>query len=287
MITACSIGTAAADTFTVKNTNPSGADSLGQAISDANAHANINVDTPDMIAFAIPASDPHRNPATGVFTITPPVSGLPAITDSVIIDGYTQAGAKANTLATGNNAVLLIELSGADAGSGVSGLNFKAGSAGSTVRGLVINRFANTNGFAAAGIRISTNEITVLGNFIGTDPAGVTALGNASGIFSGGFVPGGNQIGSPLPADRNVISGNIDPLTGSGSGIVLTSGSEGDTVQNNYIGLNAAGNVALPNYVGISLNGTVRRDCTGRNRHRRRLGGTWHGRGQRHLWQLS
>ena len=213
------------------------------------------MNTPDMIAFAIPASDPHRNPATGVFTITPPVSGLPGITDSVIIDGYTQGGAKANTLATGNNAVLLIELSGADAGSGVSGLNFKAGSAGSTVRGMVINRFANTNGFAAAGITINTNEITVLGNFVGTDPAGATALGNAAGIFSGGFVPGGNQIGSPLPGDRNVISGNIDPLTGSGSGIVLTSGSEGDTVQNNYIGVNAAGNSALPNYIGITLTG--------------------------------
>ena len=151
MITACSIGTAAADTFTVKNTNPSGADSLGQAISDANAHANINLDTPDMIVFAIPTSDPNRNPATGVFTITPPISGLPAITDSVVIDGYTQAGAKTNTLAIGNNAILLIELSGADAGSGVSGLNFKAGSAGSTVRGLVINRFATPTGSRLPG----------------------------------------------------------------------------------------------------------------------------------------
>jgi hypothetical protein len=255
MIAACSIGTAAADTFTVKNTNPSGPDSFGQAIGAANGHANIDVNTPDVIVFAIPASDPNRNPATGVFTITPSVSGLPAITDSVIIDGYTQSGAKTNTLATGNNAVLLIELNGADAGSGVSGLNFKAGSAGSTVRGLVINRFANTNGFAAAGITINTNEITVLGNFIGTDPEGATALGNAAGIFSGGFVPGGNQIGSPLTGDRNVISGNIDPLTGSGSGIVLTSGSEGDTVQNNHIGVNATGNSALPNYIGITLNG--------------------------------
>ncbi len=255
IITACSIGTAAADTFTVKNANPSGTDSFGGAISDANGHANIDVNTPDVIVFAIPASDPNRNPATGVFTITPPVSGLPAVTDSVVVDGYTQAGAKANTLETGNNAILLIELSGADAGSGVSGLNFKAGSAGSTLRGLVINRFANTNGFAAAGITINTNKITVLGNFIGTGPAGATALGNAVGIFSGGFAPGGNQIGSPLPGDRNVISGNIDPLTGSGSGIVLVSGSESDTVQNNYIGLNAAGNSALPNYIGVTLTG--------------------------------
>ncbi len=36
---------------------------------------------------------------------------------------------------------------------------------------------------------------------------------------------------------------------------MLTSGSEGDTVQNNYIGVNAAGNSALPNYIGITLTG--------------------------------
>ncbi|MGI8957392.1 MAG: beta strand repeat-containing protein [Chthoniobacterales bacterium] len=249
------LATAAADTFTVTNTETSGAGSFAQAITNANGHPNIDVNTPDRIEFAIPTSDPNRDPSTGVFTIAPPSAGLPGITDSVIIDGYTQSGAKANTLATGNNAVLLIELSGVNAGSGVSGLNFKAGSAGSTVRGMVINRFANTNGFAAAGITINSNEITVLGNFIGTDPAGATALGNAAGIFSGGFVPGGNRIGSPLPGDRNVISGNIDPLTGSGSGLAFTNGSEGDTVQNNYIGVNAAGNSALPNFIGIALSG--------------------------------
>ena len=58
-----SIASAAADTFTVKNTNASGADSFAQAIVEANAHPNIDADTPDIIAFDIPASDPNRNAA--------------------------------------------------------------------------------------------------------------------------------------------------------------------------------------------------------------------------------
>jgi CSLREA domain-containing protein len=48
----------------------------------------------------------------GVCTINPS-SELPPITAPVTIDGYSQPGANANTLAVGNNAVLKIELSGA------------------------------------------------------------------------------------------------------------------------------------------------------------------------------
>ena len=50
----------------------------------------------------------------GVQTISP-ASPLPSITVPVVINGYTQPGAKQNSLANGDNAVLLIELSGASA----------------------------------------------------------------------------------------------------------------------------------------------------------------------------
>jgi len=74
LIAACSITSAAADTYTVKNTNPSGVDSFSQAVMDANGHPNIDADTPDLVVFAIPASDPNRDPATGVFTIALPTT---------------------------------------------------------------------------------------------------------------------------------------------------------------------------------------------------------------------
>ena len=64
---------AAAATFTVTNTNDSGAGSLRQAITDANASRGA-----DVILFNIAGSGPH--------TISPGLP-LPRITDSVVIDG--------------------------------------------------------------------------------------------------------------------------------------------------------------------------------------------------------
>src|SRR5438874_2131308 len=81
-------------TLTVTTTADSGAGSLRQAILDANAAAGT-----DTIAFNIPGA--------GVQTIAP-LTNLPMVTEAVVIDGYTQPGTSANSLATGDNAVLLI-----------------------------------------------------------------------------------------------------------------------------------------------------------------------------------
>src|SRR5215475_398330 len=178
--------TAQASTFVVTNTNNSGPGSLAQAILDANANPGA-----DLITFNIPGS--------GVHTISP-ASPLPTITDPVTIDGYTQPGASANSLAVGTNAVLQIELSGASANS-PAGLVISAGN--STIRGLVINRF-NFN-----GIRIQTNGGNVIaGNYIGTEPTGTASFAkpnNGIGVF---INTPNNTIGGSSSADRNVISGN-------------------------------------------------------------------------------
>ena len=76
---------AGAATFTVTNTNDSGAGSLRQAITDANAAAGA-----DTIAFNISG--------VGVQTINV-LSSLPNIAAPLTIDGYTQPGSSANTLA--------------------------------------------------------------------------------------------------------------------------------------------------------------------------------------------
>src|SRR5215210_2028491 len=89
---------AAAANFTVVNVNDSGAGSLRQAILDANANPG-----PDTIGFNIPGP--------GVKTITP-ATALPAITEALIIDGYTQPGSSVNFQTDSNNAVLLIEING-------------------------------------------------------------------------------------------------------------------------------------------------------------------------------
>src|SRR5439155_9421870 len=92
----------------------------------------------------------HRAP-TGVQTISPTAANgaLPTVSQSAIIDGYTQPGSTANIQATSDDAVLKVELNGTSAGGGVNGLTISAGN--STVRGLVINRFGNN------GIQLSAS----------------------------------------------------------------------------------------------------------------------------------
>ena len=219
-------GVTVANAFVVTNTNNSGIGSLRQAILNANTKPGS-----DAIVFDIPGS--------GVHTISP-ASPLPPIADPVVIDGYTQPGASPNTLAVGDNAILLIEVNGANAGIGVTGLTITAGS--STVRGLVINRFGG-DGIAITGSGASNNA--VLGNFIGTNAAGTAALGNGiPGVGSGGA--GVRLGGTSNTIANNVISSNVN------EGVFITVG--GNMVLDNFIGTNAAGTAPLGNGLsGITL----------------------------------
>src|SRR5207244_739072 len=124
-------------TFTVTNTNDSGAGSLRQAISDANNLPGIN-----LIAFNIPG--------TGPFPIQP-ASALPAITDPVIFDATTQPGF------AGTPAIVL---DGVAAGN-VSGLTIGAGGSGTTIRGVVIDDFK------IDGILLLAGSNVIAGNYIG------------------------------------------------------------------------------------------------------------------------
>ncbi|MFL6255865.1 MAG: Calx-beta domain-containing protein, partial [Pyrinomonadaceae bacterium] len=150
-----------------------------------------------------------------------PTSALPSITDPVTIDGTTQLGFSGSPL---------IELNGAGAGAVTAGLDINA--SGSTVRGLVINRF-NGHGIRLAG----AGGNTIAGNFIGTNAAGTTARANAGhGVFID--ISSNNNVGGTTAAERNVISGNA-----------------GDGVRVN--GVNATGNRVRGNFIGTDVSGTV------------------------------
>ena len=180
----------AASAFVVTNVNDSGAGSLRQAILDANANPGV-----DLISFNIPV-------VAGASFIIKPLSALPVISDSVIVDGYTQPLAVPNSSlpGVGNNATLLIQLDGTSAGAGVNGLNITSG--GSTVRGLVIHSFSG-DGITLSGAGGNIIE----GNFVGIDSSGTTAPGNSGrGVHVNG--PAGNTIGGTTPAAQNIISGN-------------------------------------------------------------------------------
>src|SRR5262245_49291434 len=195
---------------------------LRAAIEQANSTAGT-----DSVEFNIPTTDPGFSSTTGTWRISPS-SPLPEITDSVIINGYSQPGASPNTLTGGNDAVLLIELNGSSVGG--NGLRITAGS--STASGLVINGFGN-------GIRLEAGGGNLIeGNFLGTDVSGAQAQPNSVGLLVDGSP--NNTVGGTVPAARNVISGNSD------QNLFLIHGASGNQIQGNFVGPNASGTASLP-----------------------------------------
>jgi hypothetical protein len=229
---------ALAATFTVTTTADSGPGSLRQAITDANGNAGT-----DAIEFDIAGG--------GVKTITP-LTALPTITDAVSIDGYTQPGSSPNTLAVGDDAVLLVELDGSQIGGFAVGFYVLSNS--TVIQGLVINRFSYTGIFIDATGGGTLGGHTIRGNFIGTDPSGTLAAGcGTQGVF---LRAPNSTIGGPAPGDRNVISAN-GANNSFGANIKLEGDYggtvNGSAVQGNYIGTNAAGTASLGGGAGVAL----------------------------------
>jgi parallel beta-helix repeat protein len=209
--------------YTVTNTNDSGAGSLRAAIASANGTA-----VADTIEFNIPGA--------GVRTINSLAPEL-QITRPVTIDGTTQP------LYAGTP---LIELNGSGAGA-INGLVLTGvNSSNSTIRGLAINRFTNGSR-AAIRIQASSTGNAIVGNHLGTNPAGTAASANGVGVIITGTT--NKRIGGTLPGERNIISGNsVDGIQ------IFGATTLGNLVQGNYIGLDVTGLVDLGNGAqGVSI----------------------------------
>lgn len=174
----------------------------------------------DSVLFSIPGSGPH--------TIAP-LSALPLLSGATIIDGYSQPGARHNTAASGFDGSIGIVIAGSAAGV-VDGLIL------TTERSLICG-LAIGNHAGAAILANSGDGPVVLGNLIGTDAPGMLDRGNAIGVSVAPMVAGG-AIGGPFPHQRNVISGNISGIVGSG---------DYATIRGNYFGIAADGSGNLGN----------------------------------------
>src|SRR5581483_11381519 len=97
-----------------------------------------------------------------------------------------------------------------------------------------------------------TSGNTVLGDYVGTDAAGSASIPNrhAGVLVEAGA--SGNTIGGTSAGARNLISGNI--FKGVSAGVVLTdAGTSQNTVEGNWIGLDASGATPLGNRHGVVL----------------------------------
>ncbi|MEZ5729493.1 MAG: hypothetical protein R3E48_16775 [Burkholderiaceae bacterium] len=169
----------------------------------------------------------------GAHTIRP-TSALPTLSDTVFIDATTEPDFIGTPV---------VEIDGSLAGS-ATGLVIGTGASGSTIRGLAINRFASNGIQFSSGV----DNVTIVGNHIGTDVTGTIALGNgASGILLSNTA--NSQIGGATAADRNVIADN------GSNGIRIIGGSSGNAIQGNLIGIGTNG-AALGNTTTNILFGT-------------------------------
>lgn len=166
---------------------------------------------------------------------------LPALRVPILVDGYSQPGSRANEAAwpAPFDGRLLVEIDG----SGASGSGIELYADDIVVRGLVINSFGGT------ALLVGGDGVLLRGNYVGTDPTGLTARANVgngvnAGVGTGNDDPDGLIIGGADPGDRNIVSAN------AGAGITPNTGDDGWVIQGNYVGMAADGITPLGNSTG-------------------------------------
>lgn len=115
------------------------------------------------------------------------------------------------------------------------------------------------SGNTSCGIGLNgsgTHNITVKGNYIGTDTSGTLPIPNDFGIILAGSP--NNTIGGASPGEGNLISGNLS------AGVLLNgSGTNFNSIRGNIVGLDFSGSSELHNHVGILLKSNAKNNIVG------------------------
>lgn len=163
---------------------------------------------------------------------------------------FSGAGTRGNDVA--GNFVGLNPAGTAALPNGGTGVEAFSGAAANQIGGATAGAGNVISGNTFHGIVLSgagVNDHFIAGNFIGVNAAGTAALPNGGvgvGIWSGAQ---SNRIGGV--GAGNVISGNANQGV-----VVANSGTRGNVVSGNYIGVNATGTAALGNaWAGVNLFG--------------------------------
>ncbi|MBI2967280.1 MAG: PKD domain-containing protein [Bacteroidetes bacterium] len=217
-------------TFWVTDTTDSGAGSLRQAITDANANCGH-----DTIKFNLGMASAYK-----IAVLTP----LPPLTDTsgVTIDGWSNMNNSGipNTVSIFNtsagnplNPVYKIILTN----SGSVPVGLQLASDNNVIQGMVLQDFGDgTVSNNDIAIIVTGNNNKILGCFIGMAPDGIT---KGTRTWAGIEISGQNNIiGDGTAAGTNLISG----MNNGGYGISIT-------------GSNAATNSVMGNIIGLQKNG--------------------------------
>jgi uncharacterized membrane protein len=245
-------GPARAATYTVTTTADSGANSLRQAIINANTAAGA-----DTIAFNIPTADAGYN-ATGQYWTIRPATPLPSLTGgATTIDGSTQPGGRV----TGPKIVLDGgQITNDPAQGKPNGNGITITSSNNIIKGLSIVSF-----FRGDSVILGDGGVGIL--VIGTSSAVATSnkivgswIGTADGLNAAPNTDYGiiiddrtqnTTIGGLLAGEGNVIAGNGNSGTGDAN---LQIGQVHSNITNP---VPISGNTVIGNYIGTKADGTA------------------------------
>jgi len=135
---------------------------------------------------------------------------------------------------------------------GYAGVEIGNGAQGNLIGGTESGARNVISGNTKQGVVVDgagTSGNWIQGNYIGVNPAGAAALGNSlAGVNFFGAATG-NYIGGNMPGAGNLISGNKKQGV-----LIQDTGTSGNFVQGNWIGLNAAGTGAISNtWSGVEI----------------------------------
>lgn len=217
------------------NTNAASSDALNKCVAGV---ASPAIDT---IAFNIPTTDPGCSggpPKICTIALSSALGALPDISEPVFINGYSQPNAQANTLATGDNAVILIRLDLSNVTG--TGLHLASGSDDSTLSGFSIVKPGGDANNASYLVKVDSSNVTIAGNFIGVEPDGHTVSTDKLIFYPLELSSGGGEtIGGTTPAARNLLAGSASTV------LNIEGNSTSNLVQGNYVDLDATGTVGI------------------------------------------
>jgi len=238
-------GTTAAARNVISGNNLHGVSLIGGGATVQGNYIGLNVTgTNDL-------GNTQRGVSITNFSTNNMIGGTTAGAGNVISGNDTQGLCACSSFVSPNTNIIQGNLIGTDATG-----TLDRGNAGSGI--FIMGSSVPINGVLIGGSGVGRNiisgndfigvwavvDVTIRGNYIGTDITGMLPLGNT---LSGIVVDGGSSyIGGNFPGDGNVISANTE------DGIFVgRSTTPGHIIQGNYIGTNKSGTLPL----GNSLNG--------------------------------